>query len=489
MHSSSRKLHRWLRLFSRISFWKPRTIPVHARRDPETLLRYHLIVRFANIGLVTGVMFAVAHALGGLYLSAALILTTTLWLSTTWPHLRHPQAPLILGNYFALLITLALVFGIYRHGGIHSTGIAWLTAPPLISLLIAGRTSAFFWCTISVTITVAFAVIDTWFPTLPFFSPEPPHPLVLVSGFAGLPVFVLLLALSLEQARQKAFAQFQTANAKLTAANLELHRTYEEKNELVGIAAHDLKNPLCVVLNLAEFIKLDNRARLPEIDVHATSIARSAERMQKIIGDMLNINALEQRALAARWDPVDLGALLADLLSIWQAGARQKNIAIHYQSPLAPVIVAGDRQALERVADNLISNACKYSPAHTTVRLALQVEGRQARLTVADEGAGIPPNLRSVLFQKYQRQATPVAKSGPSSHGLGLYIVKRFVAAMQGTVECDPLVQRGARFVVRLPLADTATPPPTAANAGFKNRAFPLPENRTGRIAPSPDNN
>ena len=123
-------------------------IPDEAKADPEKFLRYHLIVQCANIGLLTGLLFTVVYLAIGLYVCAVLVFATMLWLGLTWPLLRHPRATIILGNYFALMITLALVVVTLLQSAIYYTSIAWFAAPALICLLIAGRRSATVWCAI-----------------------------------------------------------------------------------------------------------------------------------------------------------------------------------------------------------------------------------------------------------------------------------------------------------------------------------------------------
>ena len=443
-------------------------IPDEAKADPEKSLRYHLICQFANLGLLTGLLFTAVYVATGFYWCAVLVFATMLWLGLTWPLLRHPRATTIIGNYFALMITLALVVVILLQSSIYYTSIAWFTAPAVICLLIAGRRSAIVWCAISVALIAVFVVLGHFnLPVSIFPKVRQEDPLLLFAGYAGLPIFVLALALSLERERQAAFAQFQATAAKLAASNADLLRLSEEKNEFVGIAAHDLKSPLCLVLNLAEFMKLDNQARNPAIDAHADTIIQSSERMKRIIETMLNINVLEERARASAWDRVELNGLLGRLLPSWQAGARSKNVALVFQPAPTPLVVAGDAEALERIADNLVSNAIKYSPADTRVCLATAADNPMALFSVEDQGPGIPPDQHQRLFRKYSRlEAQPV--EGESSQGLGLYIVKRFAAAMGGTVACDPSVTSGARFVVRIPLAAGAAAPvpPGAIAAG-----------------------
>ena len=447
-------------LLSRISYWQQGLIPDGAKADPEEFLRYQLIVQFANIGLLTGFFFTVVYLATGLYLCALLVFTVMLWLGMTWPLLRHPRATTIIGNYFALMLTLALVVVILLQSSIYYTTIAWFTAPALICLLIAGRRSAIVWCAISVALIGVIVVLDHFhLPVSIFPAVRQENPLMRFAGYAGLPVFVLALALSLERARQAAFAQFQATTVKLAASNADLLRLGEQKNEFVGIAAHDLKSPLCLIMNLAEFMKLD-QSHSPAIDAQADSIVQSAERMKKIIETMLNLNGLEQRARTSAWDRLELNGLLGQLLPSWQAGARSKNITVEFQPAPAPLVVAGDLEAIERIAENLVSNAIKYSPAHTRVRLTTAADRAMALFAVEDQGPGIPPDKHPLLFRKYSRLEAQSVE-GESSQGLGLYIVKRFTTAMGGTVECDPRVASGARFVVGIPLATGTAPPVT----------------------------
>ena len=201
-------------LLSRLTFWQQRMIPDEAKADPEKFLRYHLIVQCANIGLLTGLLFTVVYLAIGLYVCAVLVFATMLWLGLTWPLLRHPRATIILGNYFALMITLSLVVVTLLQSAIYYTSIAWFTAPALICLLIAGRRSAIVWCAISVALIGASVVLGHYhLPVAIFPEVRQENPLMLFAGFAGLAVFVLALALSLERERQAAFAQFQTTAA------------------------------------------------------------------------------------------------------------------------------------------------------------------------------------------------------------------------------------------------------------------------------------
>lgn len=463
-------------LLSKLTYWQQGMIPDEARADPEKFLRYHLIVQFANIGLLTGFVFTVVYVAIGFYLCAALVFATMLWLGMTWPLLRHPRAMIILGNYFALMITLALVVVTLLQSSIYYTSIAWFTAPAVICLLIAGRRSAIVWCGISVALIGVFIALGHFhLPASVFPNVREENPLLLFAGYAGLPVFVLTLALSLERARQAAFAQFQTTAAKLAASNADLVRLSEEKNEFVSIAAHDLKSPLCLVMALAEFMKLEHPGN-PAIAAHANTIIQSTERMKKIIETMLNITLLEERARASAWDRVELNGLLSRLLPSWQARARGRDIALVLQPAPTPLVVAGDVEALERIADNLVSNAIKYSPANSRVGLTIAADNSMALFAVADQGPGIPTDQHARLFQKYSRLETQPVE-GESSHGLGLYIVKRFTAAMGGTVECDPRVTSGARFVVRIPLAAGAAVPAPPEKLHFvqdDNRGLPL---------------
>ncbi len=235
-----------------------------------------------------------------------------------------------------------------------------------------------------------------------------------------------------------------------------LVRLNEEKNEFLGIAAHDLKNPLSGIRTSAEII---DRYYAPDekTKTFAQRIIESCDQMLDIIMNLLDVNKIESGGYNFNVTPVSLH-LLDEIVREYETRAAHKGIVLIYESIGASVYV--DAQAFQQIFDNLISNAVKYSPEWSKiwVRTSEQVDdcGKTIiRFEIQDEGPGFTEEDKTKLFRKFARlSAKPTGQE--SSTGLGLSIVKRLVEAMNGKVWCESEHLKGATFIVELPAADQA---------------------------------
>jgi signal transduction histidine kinase/ligand-binding sensor domain-containing protein len=255
-------------------------------------------------------------------------------------------------------------------------------------------------------------------------------------------------------------SELAEANAALEVMNTRLQTLNQRKNELVGMVAHDLRKPLTSIGISAQLItrafdKMTPDKILEMID----KIKSSAERMNAIIGDVLNIEAVEAGTLQFRTETLNGSRLAANIVEEYTARAAQKNITLHYTSSAPDVMLFADERATSQVLENLISNAIKYSPSATNVwitveRVIEEKEGGEARrygrFRVRDEGPGLSESDQEKLFGRFTR-LTPRPTGGEPSTGLGLSIVKEFVEAMGGRVYCKSSLGAGSEFVVELP--------------------------------------
>ncbi len=240
--------------------------------------------------------------------------------------------------------------------------------------------------------------------------------------------------------------QLQETNSKLHERNEELQHLNEEKNEFLGIAAHDLKNPLAGIKLAAGLIRR-NFGKMPrhEIEDRLQMIEKTADRMATITGNLLNVNALEMGKLNLEIIEVELSALLTNLVSEYHERAAAKRIALRFVNTHGEVCIATDKNALYEVLENLISNALKFSSAHTTITISLVSNREMCRIAVQDEGPGLSEADKNNLFGKFARlTAQPTA--GENSTGLGLSIVKKLVEAIGGQVWCESQLGKGATF-------------------------------------------
>jgi signal transduction histidine kinase len=274
------------------------------------------------------------------------------------------------------------------------------------------------------------------------------HRVVLELTATHLIISLVLLAITWarERLQRLAFAQQE----QLAAANAELARLNAEKNEFMAIAAHDLRAPLATIGGVAEHLARDpaspgTRAGLELID-------SQSRRMLALVNDYLGAHAAESGTLPVRLARLDLGAAAHAAVARHAAAAADKKQTLTLEGADAAVAVTADPALLDQVIDNFLTNAVKFSPPGTTVRLAVQTAGDhpRARLAVIDQGPGLSPDEQAQLFRKFSRgDARPTG--GEASHGLGLAVAKRLAEAMQGSVGCDSTPGAGAAFWVELP--------------------------------------
>ncbi|GAB4504344.1 MAG: hypothetical protein Fur0043_13380 [Anaerolineales bacterium] len=239
---------------------------------------------------------------------------------------------------------------------------------------------------------------------------------------------------------------------ELARQKAELERLNAEKNRYLGMAAHDLRNPLHAILMTSEFL-LDE---VPpgEAREFVETIHKTSQFMARLVDDLLNVAQIEAGELTLDYAPVDLAALIRRNAAINRPLAARKDIKLVYDIPEDLPRALLDAAKLEQVLNNLIGNAVKFSPPGERVTISLRAEGETFLLCVRDHGPGIPPERRKTLFQSFQRGETGTAGEKPT--GLGLSIVKRIVEGHGGKIWVESEPARGAAFYVQIPFQPAA---------------------------------
>lgn len=259
-----------------------------------------------------------------------------------------------------------------------------------------------------------------------------------------------------EKSKQEA-EFYRQLTVEFSRKNQELEELNTEKNMFLGVAAHDLKNPLMNISMISRILADSNDMTTEEVREFATDIHTSSQQMFELIKNLLDVNAIESNSLMITTENFDFVQLLKRLIRLWQHRAQKKDITLSFIAPTTPIFCLADSMLTYQIMENLLSNALKYSPTHTTVRLrAYSVtadNSPRVRFEVKDEGPGISNEDKSKLFNKFARlSAHPTA--GEHSTGLGLAIVKKITEAMNGTVWCESEYGNGATFIVELPSAE-----------------------------------
>jgi signal transduction histidine kinase len=244
--------------------------------------------------------------------------------------------------------------------------------------------------------------------------------------------------------------EIEIINTQLQEQNEILTTLDEEKNELLNIVSHDLKNPISAVLGLAEMLQSDAVLNTEQSSAITGQIVLAAHQMLALVKNLLDINRLESGGIQFSFEKCHIAALVESAVQQYTPLAAAKDIRIHYMPEDASNMVFADRQAVVQILDNLISNAVKYSPYGKQVFLRVLSTTQLVRVEVQDEGEGISEEDMTKLFGKFTRlSARPTG--GEHSTGLGLSIVKKMVEAMRGRVWCESVSGQGATFIVELP--------------------------------------
>lgn len=265
---------------------------------------------------------------------------------------------------------------------------------------------------------------------------------------------------NLERTVEARSAELEKTNAELHRNILELKQLNERKSEFLGIAAHDLRNPLANISQITEILSehLGQRDETPLLEPaqeveFIQMIHSSATGMLQALEEIMNTESLDSGAPELKCEQVDLAGLCRRVVEMNQPNAEKK--AIHLSLTVAedemPANV--DPRRWREICDNLVSNAIKYSPEGKRVWISLSrldSTPPRLRLTVKDEGPGMQASDLKEVFGKFKKlSARPTA--GESSSGLGLYIVKKLAELHGGRVWVESVLGEGATFCVEIP--------------------------------------
>lgn len=239
-----------------------------------------------------------------------------------------------------------------------------------------------------------------------------------------------------------------------TSIALENAKSYQkleelnlEKNHLISIVAHDLRNPLHNIFGLSSVIKLNSENLSTKQSNYLDKILQTTARINDMIDKILDMNAIESNSLNIQWEKIDLGAILLEAQENLKDHARRKNIQIHLDGVDPFIRIQADRNYTLQIFENLISNALKFSPPNEYISVSVERLNGKVRTKVIDCGPGISTEDQQKLFGKFQRlSAKPTG--GESATGLGLSIVKKYVEAMNGEVWCESKIGHGTTFFV-----------------------------------------
>ena len=250
-----------------------------------------------------------------------------------------------------------------------------------------------------------------------------------------------------------------TASALVRAQSFDVERQLREaaetlaraREEVLAVVAHDLRNPLSTILGAATLLEEGGQDAAQAREVLGM-IRRAVDRMNRLIGDLLDVTRLEAGRLVLDQEPVAVRELLNQTAESWNGTAAEHGLSLDVGSAPPSLAVFADRSRVLQVLDNLVGNAVKFSEAggRITVRAApSETSPAEVRFMVSDTGPGITPEVMKGLFERFW-QAKVTDRRGI---GLGLAICKGIVEAHGGRIWCESQVGHGTRFTFTLPVA------------------------------------
>jgi len=250
-------------------------------------------------------------------------------------------------------------------------------------------------------------------------------------------------------ARVRTHLELKHSRDMIVRYSEQLAHLNSEKNEFMGIAAHDLRSPLNAVQGYVEMMQEEPAMEPAERAELLGRVHDAARRMAEMVQNLLDTNRIERGEMRLQLVPTELGPLLASVVGTQRPRAAAKQQTIHLKNEASAVIVPVDPNVMVQVLENLVSNAVKYSPPGKNIFVRLKQAPAEVRIEVQDEGPGLSAEDQKKLFGKFARlSAKPTG--GEHATGLGLSIVKRMVEAMNGRVWCESQPGQGATFIVAL---------------------------------------
>jgi signal transduction histidine kinase len=271
--------------------------------------------------------------------------------------------------------------------------------------------------------------------------------LTLITVSAGVFIFFLLVwTRRLDKAVEKRTQQLTSLNQVLSITNQRLEEKEQAERNFLNIAAHELRTPTQAVMGYAEMLKMN-----PSMSKYLDAILNNADRLQRLVEDILDITRIENNLLVLRKEPIFVDEFVQKIVEDYsdKISAAKKDIQLKV-GRLDHVKVLADKDRLHQVISNLIDNAIKFTPSGTIKIDAVSDPSVEKRVTisVADTGTGIDPSIQSRLFQKF-------ASKSQKGTGLGLFIARNIIEGHGGKIwfERDP-GGKGSIFKFTIPLED-----------------------------------
>jgi len=228
------------------------------------------------------------------------------------------------------------------------------------------------------------------------------------------------------------------------------------RDDFLGMVSHDLRDLLNGIVVSSQFLaqKLEKHGDSAQLLIETARIERYGARMNRLIGDLVDVASIDSGKLAMHAVPGDVAALVAEAVDALQGSASTKGVSLEVQSEQGPGTAEFDHDRLLQVLANLIANSIKFTPKGGSIRVHCKSVGESFEFCVNDTGEGIPVAMLEAVFERFWQ----VGKNDRRGLGLGLYISRCIVEAHGGTIRAESSPGKGTRMLFTLPVSATPNP-------------------------------
>jgi len=252
-----------------------------------------------------------------------------------------------------------------------------------------------------------------------------------------------------ETESEKKLSEFyrQKSN-ELLKLNDRLEEINNQKNEFLGIASHDLRDPISSIHSIAEILKEENiKLNSNEIIEYSDGIIKLSDKLLGLLKNLLNVNRIESGSYNYSFEKINLFSVAEEIALMYKSNAEEKNIQIRIETEGKPLNIMADKYSLEQILSNLISNGIKFTYPGKKVFVRISAKDKKVIMEVEDEGQGIKPAEMGKLFEKFAKISSKPT-GGELSTGLGLSIVKKLTEIMKGTIAVESEPGKGTKFTL-----------------------------------------
>jgi signal transduction histidine kinase len=361
--------------------------------------------------------------------------------------LRTKLSLTLLGNIYTCLGAITVLALTWFSGGMWSAIYPWIIAIPVLALLVVGKKSALYWGIFSFIWMVAFGLFELNGTKLPVEYDETLRTIWFLCILPGLLLIILVVSFTFESSMQRALNDVEAQKVTIEKQSLELEKLIEDKDNIIRILAHDLRNPLANISVLSKMLEKEITSEGPKEMVDM--IRSASSNAQVLVKHVLEMATLEYRDGGIRLLPTNIPTVVNEVVQSFRQASESKGISIRTVELDKYSVAMADLTYLRLVLENLVSNAVKYSPAGKEIALSVANADQKLQIRVRDYGVGVPVDEEDRLFKKFSKLSVqPTA--GESSNGLGLSLVKRYMELMEGKVWFERPSDGGSIFAIEL---------------------------------------